>query len=389
MAKIPDYCPVLGPQSVKNYASVSTVAVFSHALTEAEVFNLQKEGPPSMTPSQYFDLAGFCMKNNFTLMVIGMPGGGKTEIGIQATEALGRDLIITHPVIDDPTNYKGFPFKEVDKDGNVRADFVPFDMLRRLIEANKPTTMIMDDMGQAPKATQAAAMQLVWGGKLNGKEISPHVSFLILTNRREDKAAVTGMIEPLKNRSTIMELVPDVDDWCRWAIKEGQPPENVAFNRFRRDYLLKGYDPTLDFTNSATPRTIAKCGDMMKAGIPNKMEQEVFEGTAGKQYAIDFVNFLTHYRRIPDIQNIINNPDTCDIPDRDSILYATCECLAVQATKDNFDNIMKFAGRLHEEFHMMLVRDSVTHNDEVCKTNSFIQWQAKNQDILLFTGGNP
>ena len=342
-----------------------------------------------MTPSEYFDFACFCMKNNFTLMVIGMPGGGKTEIGIQATKYLGRELILTHPVIDDPTNYKGFPFKEVDKDGNMRADFVPFDMLRKLMEANVPTTMIMDDMGQAPKATQAAAMQVVWGGTLNGKEISPHVSFLILTNRREDKAAVTGMIEPLKNRATIMELKPDVDDWCRWAIENNQPPENIAFNRFRRDYILDGYNATLDFTNSATPRTIAKCGDMMKAGLPKKLEQEAFEGNAGKKFAVDFSSFLVHYHRIPNINDIIAYPDKADIPDTDSILYATCECLAVQADKSNFDNIMIFGARLHEEFHMMLVRDSVSHNPDVCKTNSFIRWQAQNQDILLFTGGNP
>jgi hypothetical protein len=349
----------------------------------------KKEKPSGMKPSEYFDFACLCMQNNLTLLVIGMPGGGKTEITIQAADHLKRDLIITHPVIDDPTNYKGFPFKEVDKNGNMRADFVPFGMLRRIMEATRPTTLFMDDMGQAPKATQAAAMQLLWGGTLNGKNISPHVSFVVATNRREDKAAVTGMIEPLKNRATIVNLETNVDDWCKWAINDGQPPENVAFNRFRRDYILNGYHPTMDFTNSATPRTIAKCGTLFKLGIPKKLEREIYEGTAGKKFATDFTSFLVHYRRIPNIQNIIKNPDKADIPDTDSILYATCECLAVQADQSNFDNIITYGKRLHEEFYMMLVRDSVAHNSDVCKTTSFIQWQAKHQDILLFTGNAP
>ena len=245
-----------------------------------------------MKPRDYLDFACFCMVNKFTLMAIGMPGGGKTEISIQAAEKMKYDVIITHPVIDDPTNYKGFPFKEVDKDGNVTADFVPFGMLRKLIDANSPTVMIMDDMGQAPKATQAAAMQLVWGGKLNGNNISEHVSFIILSNRREDKAAVTGMLEPLKNRASIINLQTNVNDWCRWGIKNGQPPENIAFNRFRPRFILEGYSPTVDFTNSATPRTIAKCGDILKAGIAKSIEYEAYIGTAGDKYATEFTNFL-------------------------------------------------------------------------------------------------
>jgi len=341
-----------------------------------------------MKPNEYFDMLCLCMKNNFTAMVVGPPGGGKTEITKQACKHMKRELIITHPVIDDPTNYKGFPFKEVDKDGNMKADFIPFGFLRKLMEADKPTTLFMDDMGQAPKATQAAGMQLLWGGMLNGKEISPHVSFVVATNRREDKAAVTGMIEPLKNRAIIMNLETDVDDWCRWAIAAGQPPENIAFNRYRKEHLTNGYKATLDFTNSATPRTIATCGELFLAGIPKKIEREVYEGAAGKKFAVDFSNFLAHYRRLPNIQDIINKPDKVNIPDESSILYATCEALAAQATKDNFDSIMTFGKRLHEEFHMMLVRDSVIHNDDVCKTTSFIQWQAQNQDILLFTGQN-
>lgn len=340
----------------------------------------------TMRPSEYFDLACLCMKNNFTLMVIGMPGGGKTEITQQAAVHMNFDLIMTHPVIDDPTNYKGFPFKEVDADGNVSADFVPFGMLRKLIEADRPTLMFMDDMGQAPKATQAAAMQLLWGGKLNGADISKHVSFIVASNRREDKAAVTGMIEPLKNRATIIHLATNIDDWCKWAIKNKQPPENIAFNRFRPKFIIEGYEPTIDFTNSATPRTIAKCGDLLKAGIPSSIEHETYSGTAGDQFAVEFINFLQMYRQIPDIQGIIKNPDSAEVPLKDSILYATCEALAVQSTKKNFGNILKFAKRLHEEFEIMLVRDAIVHNEEVCETKDFIHWQADHQDILLFTG---
>lgn len=371
------------------YSNLSTIQVYP--ISTVGILHHPTDNPTNtkraeMKPSEYFELACLCMKNRFTLMVIGMPGGGKTEITLQAAEKIGYDTIITHPVIDDPTNYKGFPFKEVDADGNITADFVPFGMLRKLIEADQPTLMFMDDMGQAPKATQAAAMQLLWGGKLNGADISEHVSFIVASNRREDKAAVTGMIEPLKNRATIVHLTTNVDDWCKWAIENKQPPENIAFNRFRPKFIIEGYEPTVDFTNSATPRTIAKCGDLLKAGIPSSIEQETYTGTAGEGYALEFVNFLEKFRQIPNIRNIIKNPETAEIPQSDSILYATCEALAVQSNKKNFGNILKFGKRLHEEFEMMLVRDAIVYNDNVCETKEFIQWNADHQDILLFTG---
>ena len=67
----------------------------------------------------------------------------------------------------------------------------------------------LDDLGQAPMSVQAAAMQLILARRINGFKISDKVIFMAATNRREDKAGVTGILEPVKSRfAWIVELVP-------------------------------------------------------------------------------------------------------------------------------------------------------------------------------------
>jgi hypothetical protein len=79
------------------------------------------------------------------VLIKGAPGVGKTDIVTQACRASGTELIISHPVVDEPVDYKGMPAIKDD-----HAEFLPFGALRRLIKADRPTVYFMDDLGQAP-----------------------------------------------------------------------------------------------------------------------------------------------------------------------------------------------------------------------------------------------
>ncbi len=125
-----------------------------------------------------------------------------------------------HPVVSDPTDFKGLPGIIGDK-----AEFLPFGDLRQMIEADKPTIVFLDDLGQAPAVVQAACMQLLLARQINGKKISGHIVFIAATNRREDRAGVTGILEPVKSRfKTILDLEVSADEWTEWAFKNNMPP---------------------------------------------------------------------------------------------------------------------------------------------------------------------
>jgi len=207
----------------------------------------------TVSPGQLYESLLFSLKHRFNLLIVGAPGIGKTEIVNQACGEAGMKMIVSHPVVSDPTDYKGLPFV-VDGD---RAEFLAFGDLRQLIDAKKPSVFFLDDLGQAPPSVQAAAMQLLLARKINSHQVSDHVRFIAATNRRQDKAGVQGVLEPVKSRfASILHLETDHEDWVKWALEKDLPTELIAFIRFRPE-LLHDFKPSNDMINSPCPRTVA------------------------------------------------------------------------------------------------------------------------------------
>jgi MoxR-like ATPase len=168
-----------------------------------------------MKPSELSALLQKTIHARLPILIKGAPGIGKTDIVKQACTRTDTRLIVSHPVVSDPVDYKGFPFV-IDNE----AHFLPFGDLNQLITAKHPTVYFMDDLGQAPATVQAAAMQLILERRINGHRVSDLVTFLAATNRKTDRAGVTGILEPVKSRfAAIIELEPDMDDWVWWVIQ--------------------------------------------------------------------------------------------------------------------------------------------------------------------------
>jgi len=287
-------------------------------------------------------------------------------------------LIISHPVVSDPTDYKGLPFVVEGK-----AEFLPFGDLREIVETRKPTVFFLDDLGQAPASVQAAAMQLLLARRINGHKVSYKVTFIAATNRRQDKAGVQGILEPVKSRFvSILNLDVDTNDWCKWAIKNNMPAELVAFIRFRPE-LLDDFKPTRDMVNSPCPRTVAHIGKLLNTGLAKELEYETFAGAAGEGFAAEFIAFLKAYRNLPNPDLVIMNPEKSEVPAEPSILYAVCGALASKAGENNFTNIIKYANRMPQEFAVALVKDAVNRKSDLVNTKAFIEWASDHSDVLI------
>ena len=170
-----------------------------------------------MRPKQLNQAIKFAIKNKYPLLIKGSPGIGKTQILTQACLETGTELIVSHPVVSDPTDYKGLPFPT--KDGT-EATFLPFGDLLKLINADKPTVFFLDDIGQASSSVQASLMHLLLARRINGHAVSEHVVFLAATNRRQDRAAVQGILEPVKSRfAAILGLGVLMTGWTGLSYK--------------------------------------------------------------------------------------------------------------------------------------------------------------------------
>lgn len=332
-----------------------------------------------MKPSELQATLLFAITNNLAVLIKGKPGIGKSDIIEEACLEAKAELIISHPVVSDPTDFKGLPFAS-----NGEAHFLPFNDLKKLIDAKTPTVFFLDDLGQAPAAVQAACMQLILARKINGFKVSDQVTFLAATNRREDKAAVSGLLEPVKSRfASIIELEVNTEDWVRWALGKGNmPTELIAFIRFRPE-LLDKFEPTKDIINSPSPRTVAHVGKMQNAGIPKGLEFELFKGAAGEGFAAQYKAFLDIYANLPNIDQICLNPDSVEVPTEPSVLYAVSGALAAKMNDVNAKNVFSYINRLPAEIGVACVKDTVTRNSKIVNTRPYIQWASDKGNLIL------
>jgi hypothetical protein len=317
------------------------------------------------------------------ILIAGSPGVGKTDIITQVCEKLKVKLIISHPVVCDPTDYKGFPIAYFNKETDrTEAHFLPFGDMQSLIDTDRLTVYFFDDFGQAPASVQAAAMQLILGRRINGFKVSDHVVFIAATNRRQDKAAVSSILEPVKSRFTILNLTSDLESWVQWANTHNIHPNLVSFIRFRPSFL-SNFVPTLDITNSPNPRTIATCSRHMWRNYTKNLQYAAIAGSAGEDFANELKSYINIIASLPDVDTMLANPNSVAIPTELSQLYAICGALVYRATIDNFSDIVTIADRLPIEFSVLLIKDAINKNDELVTTTGFKKWAANNKNIIF------
>ena len=303
------------------------------------------------------------------VLVTGAPGIGKSDIIAQAARTAGAEVILSHPVVSDPTDAKGLPWKV---EGENVATFLPFGDLARALDSTVSTVWFLDDLGQASPAVQASFMQLLLARRVNGHILPDCVTFVAATNRRTDRAGVSGVLEPVKGRFyTILELEPSLDDWSNWAIDNDIVPELIAFLRFRPD-LLSAFEPTADLTNSPTPRTWSHVSSILNYHLSRDIETLAICGAVGEGAGMEFMAFLAMYQDLPNIDAILVDPDASAIPEKPATLYALTTGLAMRANDQTFGRIAKYAQRIvdagHGEFGALLLRDCLKRDESLIQS---------------------
>jgi len=307
-------------------------------------------------------------------MLVGAPGVGKTDIVTQACDELGYDLLVEHPVLSDPTDMKGLPWI---KEGADCATFVPFGNVHRIVNATEPLVVFIDDIGQAAPAVQASYMQPILARRINGHDVPDCVRFVAATNRRQDRAGVSGVLEPVKSRfATIIHLQPDRDAWMDWAAQNGIRPEIRAFINWKPEVFHR-FEPSADITNSPCPRTWAAASRLTDTALTGAALTAAIAGAVGDGAAAEFIGFLNVYGELPSYESIAEDPANAVVPLGVSSLYAVAAMVAENTPTTGTKGLnaaFEYAKRLPEEFGVLLVRDIVRANKNVVKAKVFIEF---------------
>lgn len=333
--------------------------------------------------NQAGDLLAKAIEANLNTLLVGPPGVGKTDVVGQAADKLGYDLMVMHPAISDPTDFKGFPFRA---DNNGHAEFLPYGELHAMMKARKPLVVLFDDLGQATPAVQAALMQLLLKREVNGKRISDKVRFVAATNRREDKAGVAGLLEPVKSRfGMIVHVETDVDAWVEWALAANIRPEIIGLIR-QRPELLHKWQPTADIENQPCPRTWAAASKVLDLDLPDDLLLPALAGAVGEGAAVETVGFLRAFGEVPDIGEILMTPEQANVPSHPSALYAVAALLASSLDDKTFGQALPYIYRLPEEYGVLTVRDTLRANPKLPRSTAWVEFLRSDLGKLA-TGG--
>lgn len=341
-----------------------------------------------MRPSQIIPALELLVTARQPVMLHGSPGIGKSQVVKQVADNLGISMLDLRLSQLDPVDLRGVPAVDVEhkKTSWNPPDFLPVD---------GEGILFLDEINSAAQATQAAAYQLILDRRLGDYVLPDGWAMVAAGNRTTDRAIVNQMSTALKNRFTHLNFEVNNDDWCDWALRNNIAVEILGFIRFRPMHLnefeqrnegkeeQKRMQRLRDAQAFATPRSWEFMSKVVMQKPSPDIEFELYSGIVGEGCASEFVGYLKYYRDLPNLDALLMAPDKAKVPTEPATLYALSTGLAIKATKDNMERVVKYALRMPAEFQVLLMKDAVVRDSTLTNTKSFNEWAVKNADVMF------
>lgn len=322
-------------------------------------------------------------KANLDCWVSGPPGVGKTQIAEQMAEHLNVPIIVHPPAASmEPPDVSGLFWPDAKKGSMTRlpnTDLWPTDEKWEGI-------ILLDELGQAEPDMQKCYMQTICSRRIGSQKIPKGVRFIATGNRRSDRAGVKAQLTPLLNRFGHVELVVSVEDWQAWAVEAGIHPAVRAFLNFRSS-MLHNFDPEADKRSFPTPRTWEK----VSKGLSFCRDVAAHAASwVGDEAAVQFVAFWEIHEKLPDVDELLANPMTAQLPDvkgggGPQLYYALAEeCVErLRANNKIADPFMQLASRFPRAYEILTVKNGKRVFPGVTHSKIGQDWLRKNRDILM------
>lgn len=347
-----------------------------------------------MRPTEVAESLRVCIKARQPVMIYGQPGIGKSDIVRQVADELKKEVIDVRLSQMDPVDLRGIP--TIGKDGSTvwsAPNWFP---------RKKDQLLFFDEMNSAAQSVFAASYQIFLDRCIGDHVLPPDTVIIGAGNNVSDRALVNTMPTPLKNRLLHIDMEINLDDWATWAVKHGLDHRVLGFVRFRpnllsefsrvnatenkkKDEAKKHHADQKDLKGFATPRSWSFVSRLLAAKPSPSVEFGLYAGCVGEGPATEFVSYLECERDLPDLDDLLKNPDKIKLPDerKPAVMYALATGLAVKATQANFDRVCRFLARIPVEFQIMTVKDAVMRDPQISNTKSFNEWSVKNSDVMI------
>jgi MoxR-like ATPase len=329
---------------------------------------------PPLKPSEVADVIDICIDVKQPLCIWGEPGTAKSSVVHQTAARRNLQLRDIRAVLLDPVDLRGLP--HVNGDGRAHwaiPEFLPRD---------GAGIIFLDELNRAPVMVQNACFQLVLDRRIGEYVLPPDWTVIAACNREQDGGGVIKMSSALVNRFEHVEQIPDLDDWCKWAVANNIEPAVIAFLRFRPD-LLHRFDRNAKAWPSMRSWSFVSRITGAKPKRQN-IEHAMYAGAVGDAEAVEFSAFLRLFRNLPSIDAILLNPTAAQVPTDPATLYAVAVALGRRATSQNIGRVVQYLDRVPAtEYAVVTIKDAVSRDASIATTPEFTRWMVAHQDVTL------
>jgi len=238
------------------------------------------------------------------LFLWGPPGIGKSELVEGITKDLGGLMIDLRLGQMEPTDIRGIPF--YNKDKNIMEYAPPGDLPDAETAAQYPVVVLfLDEMNSAPASVQSAAYQLILNRRVGKYVLPDNVVMVAAGNRESDKGVTYRMPTPLANRFIHQEMKVDFASWQEWAVQNKIHKDVVGYLSFAKQDLYD-FDAKSASRAFATPRSWSFVSQLLNDGVDDETMTNLVAGTVGEGLAVKFMSHRKVASRMPNPADILS-----------------------------------------------------------------------------------
>lgn len=274
------------------------------------------------------------------MFVWGPPGVGKSSIIKQVAKEHNLKVIDLRLSQIESADLRGIPFP--DKETKRLVWWTP-----EFLPQEGKGFFFLDELNLADLSVQAVAYQLILDRRVGNYELPTGWYVLAAGNRKEDAVNVFDLPDPLVSRFVHFEVVPDLDIWIEWAIKEGIAEEIVAYLKYKPDNFISIKPERISLAYPC-PRTWEFANRMWKL----TKNDEMIASAVGVSVAADFKAFLEVYNELPNIERALETGEI-EFPSREktSLWWAMSTALGLRPKNEKqMDNVVKILLSMREKF---------------------------------------
>lgn len=333
-------------------------------------------GPLAVPFSQAYKLVTQCFRSNQVPFLSGPPGLGKSALFAKIAKAFNLLLIDVRLSQLDPTILMGFPSKKGEK-----GTFMPMDLFPikgdKIPEGYSGWLLLLDELSSVHPDIQAAAYKILLDRCVGMEKLHDKCVVAAAGNRMEDNAVVYPMSTATQTRLVHLELRPDLKEFQAHASTINMDHRIGSFiNAFPQ--FLMDFDPHHKDKTFSCPRTLEMLSSLVKSepDIP-KDWAPLLCGTVGMGVGQQFLAYCQNHTNRPSIDEVVQNPHSCRLPEEPAVQYSLCGMLGQYASDATIHAIVTFMERMSVEFQVITLRDIIRRHQKLDSHKAVQGWKLK------------